>query len=246
MRNIIFALISVMMWSQINEHTTAAENLEQTEASAAIDSYQSWYWKGSNLDGRIPRVHGNLDCGSRCSRRDGTKGSDYNGLRPDRSRAYDGLAVRRPGSKGGTSQTEEASISKTVIINNIGASTSVTESQFGWVPPKAHHHECPCRGECNCPPLVCKQGKCKSNYIVLFASNTCEHCKRMWPVIRQLRKEGYTVVYLEVQSHPQIVEQFDLTLYPTAIVFEGGKQTVRFNGAAETKSITEFAKKDSL
>lgn len=261
---------SVMMWSQANdEQTAAAENLEQTEETTTLDPYSDGYWKADRLGGRVPRVYGDLESRGRRAGQHGAKrgdstGSIYGQLRPGTAtkdtRAYDelqpgiydGLAVRQscpdcpPVRPGDGRPTKEGSLPSlaTIVIDNDDEASPVTVSQLGWIPPKTGkpQHTCECKGDCHCPPRVCEAGSCKHNYVAVFASKSCIHCKKMWPVIEQLRKEGYLVFYLEVEVHPEIVKQFGLRLYPTTIVFDKGKRIARFNGVTSAEAIKKYAK----
>ncbi len=93
-----------------------------------------------------------------------------------------------------------------------------------------------------CPPLVCNSGSCKYNYAVIFASKSCVVCPRMWPVVAKLRKDGYLVFYVDTGKYPGLLVYFDIKVWPTTIVMEGGKQKAKFTGVTMAPNIMKYLK----
>lgn len=91
--------------------------------------------------------------------------------------------------------------------------------------------DCECGEDCMCPPLVCKDGSCKLNYLfVVSAPAWCAPCARMHPTINELRKDGYKVFYYDVDKFPDLDARFDVDAYPTFIVYDKGKEVARSTG----------------
>jgi thiol-disulfide isomerase/thioredoxin len=95
---------------------------------------------------------------------------------------------------------------------------------------------------CNCAPGVCEAGECKNSYAVVFGAKRCSVCPRMVPVIAALRKQGYTVFYIEHESHPTMVKKFKLRLWPTIIVMNDKKVVKRFEGVTQAREISKHMK----
>lgn len=83
-----------------------------------------------------------------------------------------------------------------------------------------------------CPPNVCKNGHCKMNYAIMISASWCVPCKSMYPVIKELRDEGYLIyIYVVDTNFPGLEDKFDVEAFPTFIVFENGKEVKRKVGA---------------
>ncbi|KKK52383.1 hypothetical protein LCGC14_3105480, partial [marine sediment metagenome] len=76
----------------------------------------------------------------------------------------------------------------------------------------------------------------------VFGSDTCVYCPRMYPVVEQLRKDGYIVFYIETPDYPGIFEQFELTAWPTTVIMNDGKPQMRFVGVTTSKNIARHLK----
>lgn len=90
---------------------------------------------------------------------------------------------------------------------------------------------CECGDDCMCPPLVCKNKACKKNFVfVVSAPAWCRPCAKMHPIINELREEGYLVFYYDVDKFPDLDARFDVTTYPTFIIYDHGKEQARATG----------------
>ncbi len=91
--------------------------------------------------------------------------------------------------------------------------------------------ECDCGTACKCPPLVCKAGHCKSNYVAMFSATWCKPCRAMYPILKELRKEGYIVYIYTLDTDDfkdlNLDSKFQISAYPTFVVFDKGKETAR-------------------
>lgn len=100
--------------------------------------------------------------------------------------------------------------------------------------------ECECGKDCMCPPLVCKRGDCKKNYVfVITAPAWCVPCKEINPLINELRDEGYLVYYFDVDKHPDLDAKFDVNGVPTFLIFDEGKEQARASGIVPKKWFTD-------
>lgn len=99
--------------------------------------------------------------------------------------------------------------------------------------------ECVCGENCKCPPYVCKNDDCKKNFVAMFSVTTCGPCRRMYPVMNQLRKEGY-IIYIYTLDVAEFREmdldaKYNIDVFPTFIVFENGKEVVRTVGVNDAE-----------
>ena len=100
--------------------------------------------------------------------------------------------------------------------------------------------DCDCGEDCICPPLVCKDKGCKTNYVfVVSAPEWCAPCREMHPVIKELRDDGFKVYYFDVDKFPDLDAKFDVSGYPTFIVYDKGKEQARATGIVPKKWFTD-------
>lgn len=64
----------------------------------------------------------------------------------------------------------------------------------------------------------------------------------MWPVVDQLRKDGYIIFYVDLDKHAECYSQFEIRKKPTTIVFDNKKPTIRFDGYASADDIAKHLK----
>lgn len=97
--------------------------------------------------------------------------------------------------------------------------------------------DCDCGENCKCPPHVCKNGDCLRNYAIMISATWCSPCKRMYPVVEELRKEGYKIyVYtIDTEEFRDLDAKYNVSRYPTFIVFNKGKETKRRSGITKPK-----------
>ncbi len=106
---------------------------------------------------------------------------------------------------------------------------------------KARKVDCECGTDCKCPPLVCKAGNCKANFVTMFSATWCRPCQKMYPILKELREEGY-IVYIYTLDTKEFEDlnldsKFQIRAYPTFLFFDKGKETHRMVG---------FSKKDKF
>lgn len=100
-------------------------------------------------------------------------------------------------------------------------------------------------GEPECPPLVRERDACDKNYVFVVSASWCAPCRKMYPVIDKLRKDGYLVFYYDIDKYPDLDARFDVTSYPTFIVYDKGKEQSRAVGIVPETWFTERLKKRS-
>lgn len=104
------------------------------------------------------------------------------------------------------------------------------------------------RGEVDghdCPPFVCKNKDCDKNYLIFFTAKWCKPCRKMYPKIEQLRKDGYLVYVFDIDDYPDLKEQFKLESVPTFVVMDKRKEVKRFVGLTDEAELTECLVKEA-
>lgn len=120
---------------------------------------------------------------------------------------------------------------------------SLVEASALGLRPARDDHNCPCGEDCACPdPMVCKNGDCKKNYVVFFTASWCAPCRKMYPRIEQLRKDGYIVYVIDADKFKDAAADFKVDSLPTSIVMDKGQEVERFIGVVELEKITEICK----
>lgn len=89
-------------------------------------------------------------------------------------------------------------------------------------------HACRCGDDCKCPhEIICKNGHCRKSYAIVFSTDPCYHCVRMYPVIEALRKDGYAVYLFHSKKYAKVVKEYGVQSYPTVVFFRNGKEVLR-------------------
>lgn len=115
-----------------------------------------------------------------------------------------------------------------------------TEGDQAFQETEATLDDCECGGEaCKCPPYVCKKGDCKKNFVAMFSVTTCGPCRRMYPVMKQLREDGY-IVYMYTLDVAEFRDEdldakYNIDVFPTFVIFEDGKEVVRTVGVNDAE-----------
>ena len=104
--------------------------------------------------------------------------------------------------------------------------------------------DCDCGKDCKCPPLVCKAGHCKANYVAMFSATWCAPCQKMYPILRKLRKAG-CIVYIYTLDTKEFKDlnldsKFQIQAYPTFLFFDKGKETKRLIGFTKEKEFYKY------
>lgn len=90
--------------------------------------------------------------------------------------------------------------------------------------------DCDCE-DCNClDPLICKNGDCKSRFIVMFSASWCGPCQKMYPVVESLRKNGYTVYVFDIDKFPSAAKEAKIKAVPTFLIYDKGQEEQRLIG----------------
>lgn len=68
--------------------------------------------------------------------------------------------------------------------------------------------------------------------LVVFTMNNCPPCKMLKPILSELEKErsDCLVVYVNVDTNPKLVSEYQIRSVPTLILFNIGKPISRASG----------------
>ncbi len=231
MRNLILSLVIVFVTtgSEANELYPINANLGATQKTTAFVDYSGLYEQASRVEEGTERVLADHYDGRRPERRFDV----YAGL-TDAISAYDGLDIR------GLSEGE-ALAEATVIPPSAFLETTNVAYRTGWNSP-TQGEDCEECKECKCPPLACKSGHCDHNYAAVFASKGCKYCPQMWSKVKELRKAGYIIYYIDTDKYPGIFNDMKLRVWPTTLVFEDHKEKARFEGVTSADEISKTLK----
>lgn len=78
-------------------------------------------------------------------------------------------------------------------------------------------------------PFVLKEDANK-NYLAVYSAKWCTPCRLMYPVLNQLREEGYIVYYIDADTHPEAVKKHQIKSLPTFIIMNKGQEASRIVG----------------
>lgn len=224
---VIAFVLFIPTLSLANEQDTNAGVVATSETVASVPSYFDWYKEASQLENKSRRNLGHSE------RRNGLEPNVYSELRPD---AYSALS-------------QEERVVKAITWKEIKSNQVSMKHPIGWtqstqVSTDDKCDKCEkCEKDCLCPPYVCKDDFCLKNYAIVFGAKWCHYCPQMYPVVEQLRREGYYVIYLDTDKFPKTADKFGLSVWPTTVVMDNGKEQVRFTGVTSIDSIKQYLTK---
>ena len=84
----------------------------------------------------------------------------------------------------------------------------------------------------------------KSECAIIWTASWCKSCTKMYPVIAQLKKEGYTVYVLDYDENKPLGKYMSITKLPTTIIWQDGKEKIQYEGAVSAVTIKKTLKKN--
>jgi thioredoxin 1 len=75
--------------------------------------------------------------------------------------------------------------------------------------------------------------------LVDFYGTYCPPCRTLMPTIDKLAREGYPVVKVNVQDHPELAAEHGVKAVPTLLVLKGGEEVSRFVGLQPERTIRD-------
>ena len=80
--------------------------------------------------------------------------------------------------------------------------------------------------------------------VFYFTAEWCEPCKKVKPVVEEMKKEGFQFQMIDADYEQLLVKQFKVSSVPTFILLEDGKELNRISGAQTKNQLEEFIKNE--
>ncbi len=74
--------------------------------------------------------------------------------------------------------------------------------------------------------------KRKMKKILYFSASWCGPCKMLGPIMEELKNEGLPIQKIDVDSNPEISQQYGIRNVPTVILTQNGVEVTRKIGAS--------------
>lgn len=215
MKNMILIVICIMMGSQIYEQASATDAVGSVQTTTSKTDAKTGGEQEHQLVVSDKRVYGYIE-----NVHVSKEQNIYDILTQEETKAFDWSTVPEIMSSGTTRE----------------------EPLQGWKPSLIKDKDCECGKDCLCAPGVCKKGHCKHSYAVIFGAKWCRFCPRMKPVMKELKRRGYIVFYIDTDQHPVVVERFQIRRWPTTVIMHKGKPTRKFSGVTTASKIAKHLK----
>jgi len=87
------------------------------------------------------------------------------------------------------------------------------------------------------PKQIIEDGNEKKNYLVMLTAEWCHWCKKMYPLMKSLKADGYLVYVFDVDEpqNKDFPKKYKARAYPQFLIYENGKEKHRTAGATEEK-----------
>ena len=76
--------------------------------------------------------------------------------------------------------------------------------------------------------------------IFYFTTDWCQPCKKMKPIVEDMKKEGFEFQMIDADYEQLLVKRFEIKSIPTFILMEDGKEINRITGAKTRQELEEF------
>ena len=76
--------------------------------------------------------------------------------------------------------------------------------------------------------------------VVYFTADWCQPCKKVKPVVEDMKKEGFQFQMVDADYEQLLVKQFKVSSIPTFILLKDGKEINRITGAKTRGELEDF------
>ena len=76
--------------------------------------------------------------------------------------------------------------------------------------------------------------------VFYFTADWCQPCKKVKPVVEDMKKEGFQFQMIDADYEQLLVKQFKVNSVPTFILLEDGKELNRITGAKTRGELEDF------
>jgi len=80
--------------------------------------------------------------------------------------------------------------------------------------------------------------------VFYFTAEWCEPCKKVKPIVEEMKKEGFQFQMIDADYEQLLVKQFKVSSIPTFILLEDGKELSRISGAQTKDQLEGFIKNE--
>ena len=80
--------------------------------------------------------------------------------------------------------------------------------------------------------------------VFYFTAEWCQPCKKVKPVVEEMKKEGFQFQMVDADYEQLLVKQFKVSSIPTFILLEDGKELNRISGAQTRDQLEGFIKNE--
>jgi thioredoxin-like negative regulator of GroEL len=76
--------------------------------------------------------------------------------------------------------------------------------------------------------------------VFYFTADWCQPCKKVKPVVEDMKKEGFQFQMVDADYEQLLVKQFKVSSIPTFILLKNGKEINRITGAKTRGELEDF------
>lgn len=73
--------------------------------------------------------------------------------------------------------------------------------------------------------------------VLFFNASWCGPCRQMKPIVTDLRREGYRLRDIDVDSHRELAQKYGISAVPTFVFVENGSEVDRFSGGTSADNL---------
>lgn len=81
-------------------------------------------------------------------------------------------------------------------------------------------------------------------HIFYFTADWCGPCKKVRPIVEELKKEGHMFQIIDVDYEEELVRKYEIRSVPTFILFEDNTELNRISGAQTLEQLEGFIKNE--
>jgi thioredoxin-like negative regulator of GroEL len=76
--------------------------------------------------------------------------------------------------------------------------------------------------------------------VLFFNASWCGPCRQMKPIVASLRREGYRLRDIDVDSHRELAQKYGISAVPTFVFVENGGEVDRFSGGTSAEHLRQL------
>jgi thiol-disulfide isomerase/thioredoxin len=76
--------------------------------------------------------------------------------------------------------------------------------------------------------------------VLFFNASWCGPCRHMKPIVASMRRQGYRMRDVDVDSHRELVEKYGIHAVPTFVFLENGSEVNRLSGGTTSERLRKL------